>query len=67
MRHSLLVISFALCGLGGVVGAWAGYLVLSDEPAGFGRDLGLVLLGPALLYGAAGVGLATFVRRRARR
>jgi hypothetical protein len=67
VRQSLLLISFVLCAIGGLVGAWAVYLLLSDEPDGFGRGIGLVVLGPAVLYGAAGIGLAAFVRRRARK
>jgi hypothetical protein len=66
-RQTLLLIAFVMCAFGGVVGAWAIYLLISDEPAGFGRSLGLVALGPAALYGALGVGLAYFVRRRARK
>jgi hypothetical protein len=67
VRQSLLVIAFALVAIGGVVGAWGVYLVLSDEPSGIGRSLGLVVLIPALAYGAIGVALAYFVRRRSRR
>jgi hypothetical protein len=67
VRQSLLVLAFALCAFAGVVGAWAVYLLLFDEPSGLGRDIGMLALVPAIAYGAVGVGLALFVRRRARR